>query len=69
MYSPLMSTKEVALEVINRLPDNVSLQQIAREIEFVAAVRDGFESYEKEGGITLGEAKAQVSAWARASTK
>ena len=64
-----MSSKEVAAEVIKRLPDDVSLQEIARELEFVAGVRAGFESYDREGGVSLDEARAQISAWMKAATK
>lgn len=59
----------MAVELINRLPENVSLQDIAREIEFVAGVREGFESYDREGGVTTDEAKASVTSWARAAAK
>jgi hypothetical protein len=65
-----MSTKELAVDLINRMPEDISLRDIAREIEFLAAVREGFESYEREGGVTIEDAKARVSAWAKsAATK
>lgn len=38
-----MSDKEAVLELIKRLPANVSLRDIVKEIEFIAAVRDGLE--------------------------
>ncbi|MBI3879283.1 MAG: hypothetical protein HY301_04375 [Verrucomicrobia bacterium] len=64
-----MSAKETALDVINRLPEDVSLLDIARELEFVAGVREGFASYEREGGVTTKEARARVTAWAKSATK
>lgn len=64
-----MSNKEIVAELLERLPENASLHDIAREIEFIAGIREGFESYEREGGVTIDEAKAHVSAWAKAVSK
>jgi hypothetical protein len=64
-----MSAKEIVSNLLERLPDDVSLQEVAREIEFIAAVHEGLESYEREGGIGVNEARAHVSAWAKANTK
>jgi hypothetical protein len=46
-----------------RLPKDATLHEVAREIEFIAAVREGFESFEREGGITPKEAKQQLASW------
>jgi hypothetical protein len=46
-----MSTKEI----VTGLLEDVSLHEVAREIEFIAAVR--------EGGVTTGEARERVSSW------
>jgi hypothetical protein len=40
----------MAVYLISRLPERVSLQAVAREIAFVAGVREGFKSHEREGG-------------------
>jgi hypothetical protein len=58
-----MSSKDLAIDLIRRLPDEVSLREIARELEFVAGVREGFESFEREGGFTIEEARAKLSEW------
>jgi hypothetical protein len=60
-----MSTKQIVQDLLQRLPEDVSLHAVAREIEFIAGVREGFESYEREGGISTEEAKARVSSWVR----
>lgn len=36
-----MSTKQIVQDLLETLPENVSLHDIAQEIEFVAAVRLG----------------------------
>ncbi len=59
-----MSTKEIVPGLLERLPEDVSLHELAREIEFIAAVREGFESYEREGGTSTDEARARISSWA-----
>ena len=64
-----MSNKEIVAELLERLPESASLHDIAREIEFIAGIREGFESYEREGGVTIDDAKAHVSAWAKAASK
>ena len=64
-----MSNKEIVAELLERLPESVSLHDIAREIEFVAGVREGFESYEREGGVEIEEARARVSTWAKAASE
>ena len=64
-----MSTKEIVVDLLERLPDNVSLQDVARELEFIAGVREGFDSYERDGGISLEAARAQVSSWVKAATR
>ncbi|HEY8650876.1 MAG TPA: hypothetical protein VIL70_08180 [Chthoniobacterales bacterium] len=64
-----MSTKEIVANLLERLPEEVSLHEVAREIEFIAAVREGFESYDREGGVSVDEARARVSSWSKAATK
>lgn len=60
-----MSTKQIVQELLQRLPEDVSLHAVAQEIEFIAGVREGFESYDREGGVTVEEAKARVTSWAK----
>lgn len=64
-----MSTKEIIANLLERLPEEVSLHEVAREIEFIAAVREGLESYDREGGVSVDEARARVSSWSKAATK
>lgn len=64
-----MSDKEFVAELLGRLPESASLHDIAQEIEFVAGVREGFESYEREGGVTIEVARAEVASWMKAAAK
>jgi len=60
-----MSTKEIVADLLERLPEEVSLREVAREIEFIAAVREGFESYDRDGGTTIDETQAKISSRAK----
>lgn len=62
-----MSNKEIVADLLGRLPANASLHDIAREIEFVAGVSEGFESHEHEGGVNSEDVRARATAWAKAS--
>ncbi len=64
-----MSNKEIVADLLERIPEDASLQDIAREIEFIAGVREGFESYESEGGVTPEAARAHVKEWVKVATK
>lgn len=44
----MMSTKEIVQDLLQKLPEDASLYDVAREIEFVAAVRQGLA--EIDGG-------------------
>jgi hypothetical protein len=49
-----MSTKESVQDLLQKLPEEVSLHDVAQEIEFVAAVRQGLAELERGEGISLG---------------
>jgi len=48
-----MSNKELVADLIGRLPDDASLLDIAREIEFIAGVREGFAQLDRGEGRPL----------------
>jgi hypothetical protein len=68
-FLPAMSTKEIVTELLDRLPENVSLLEVARELEFIAAVNEGLESYEREGGVSAEVVRNEISAWAKGNTR
>jgi predicted transcriptional regulator len=59
-----MSNKEVVSDLLTRLPDNVSLQQIAREVEFVAGVREGLDQLERGEGVSIEKVDKLIESWA-----
>ena len=58
-----MSSKEIVLDLIRRLPDDVSLRDIAREIEFIAGVREGLAELDRGEGVPIEEAERRLGSW------
>ncbi len=58
-----MSNREIATDIIERMPEDVSLYEIARRIEFVAAVREGLADVERGDVVSLEEVKRELPEW------
>ena len=58
-----MSNREIAIDLIRKLPEDMPLRDIAREIEFVAAVREGFEQIDRGEGVPAEEVRQRVPTW------
>ncbi len=58
-----MSNRDIAIDLIQKLPENVSLHDIARELEFIAGVREGFEQMERGEGVPADEVRKMVPSW------
>jgi predicted transcriptional regulator len=62
-----MSSKDIAIEVIRRLPDEASLTDIAHELEFVAGVREGIAELDRGESLTADELLKRIPEWAKIS--
>lgn len=58
-----MSSKQIVADLMTRLPDDASLTDIAREIEFIAGVREGFAQLDRGEGTALEEVEKQLPSW------
>ncbi len=58
-----MSTKQIVEDLLQKLPENVTLHDVAREIEFVAAVRQGLGELDSGEGIPLDEIEREMPSW------
>lgn len=58
-----MSNKEVVSDLLSRLPQDVSLQQIAREIEFIAGVREGLDQLDRGEGVPIDQVEKMIESW------
>ena len=57
-----MSNREIAIDLIQKLPQDASLHDIAREIEFIAGVREGFEQMARGEGVAAEEVRKTTDA-------
>ena len=51
--------------VLKRLPQDAPLEQVARELEFIAAVRAGFAQLDRGEGVALEEVERLLPTWTR----
>jgi predicted transcriptional regulator len=58
-----MSDKEIALESIQRLPDDASLDVIAEQMEFLAGIRKGLDQIDRGETVSHEEVKRQLATW------
>ena len=59
----LVSNREIATDIIGRMPEEASLYEIARRIEFVAAVREGLADLERGEGMPLEQVERELPEW------
>ena len=58
-----MSTKQIVQDLLQRLPENVSLHDVAKEIEFIAAVREGLEELDRGEHIPIEDIERELPSW------
>ena len=59
-----MSTKEILLEVAEKLPPDATLVDAIYELEFRQAVEEGLASLDRGERIPIEEVKAKIAEWA-----
>ena len=59
-----MSSRETVIEYVSKLPDDMSLAEIAREVELLAGIYAAREQAKLGSGIPAEEARKLVDAWA-----
>jgi hypothetical protein len=59
-----VTAKEIVQDVLSRMPDDLSLHDIAQELEFIAAVRQGLaELDENKDSISIEAVKRDLPSW------
>lgn len=58
-----MSTKEIVQDLLQRLPENISLHEIAQEIEFVAAIRQGIDELDRGESVPIEQVETELRSW------
>ena len=59
-----MSTKEILLEVAEKLPPNATLDDAIYELEFRQAVLQGLDELDRGEGVPIEQVKARIAEWA-----
>ena len=58
-----MSDKQLVVELLNRLPADAKLQDIGREIKFLAAIREGEEQADRGEVVPHEQVKREFASW------
>ena len=58
-----MTNKEIVQDLLRRIPDDTSLHDIARELEFIAAVRQGLSELDNGASIPIEEVEKKLPSW------
>jgi predicted transcriptional regulator len=59
-----MTAKAIALDAIQKLPDESTFDEIRERIEFIAGVKKGLEEIERGETIPLDEVEKKIDKWA-----
>ncbi len=60
-----MSTREAVQTILKQLPSDISLHEVAREIEFIAGVREGMAELDRGEGIPIDQVRAELQTWVK----
>ena len=58
-----MSNKQIVEDLLQRIPEGASLHDIAREIEFIAGVRQGVAELDRGEGIPIEAVERELPSW------
>ena len=58
-----MSDKEAVLQAVRQMPDGVTLDDIARRIEFLAAVQKGIGQVKRGEVVPHDQVKRELASW------
>ncbi|MDX6499753.1 MAG: hypothetical protein QOG23_3013 [Blastocatellia bacterium] len=58
-----MNSKQNVEDLLQRIPEGATLHDIAREIEFVAAVRQGLDELDRGERIPIEEVERELPSW------
>ena len=59
-----MSSRELVIDLVNKLPENASLAEIARQIELLSGIEKARHQARRSEGIPAEDARMLVDAWA-----
>jgi hypothetical protein len=59
-----VSNRETVIEFVSKLPEKMSLAEIAREVELLAGIQNAREQARRGDGISADDARKLVNKWA-----
>lgn len=59
-----MSDRELVIDAVQEMPEDVSFGQILDRLNLLAAVREGLEQSDRGEGMPAGQVRDKVRAWA-----
>jgi len=62
-----MSNRELVLDVVSKLPDNASMEEIMEKVAFVAGINEAIAEADRGEGIPIEDVKALIQKWATES--
>ena len=63
-----MSNREIVLDLVAKLPEDMPLEEIAREIDLLAGIQTAREQARRGEGIPAEQARKLVDAWVSRSS-
>lgn len=61
--SGCVTAKKLVLDTVERLPDDVSLEEIAKRLEVIAALQKGLDSLDRGEGKSIDEVEKLMASW------
>jgi len=58
-----MTKKEIVPDLFQRITDNASLHDVARELEFLAAIQQGVAELDNGQSVSVEEIERDLTAW------
>jgi len=58
-----MTSKQIVEDLLQQIPEDTSLHEIAEKIEFIAAVRQGLAELDRGERIPIDEVEREVPSW------
>ena len=58
-----MTSKEIALKTIERLPEDASWEDIQERINFIAAIRKGLRELDEGKGVSHDKIRQEFAEW------
>ena len=63
VHTPGMSNRQIVEDLLERIPEDASLHDIAREIEFIAGVGQGLDGLDRSERIPIEQVERELPTW------